>query len=579
MQSCKFLPQGYFKLIQYDYMNRFLPIGKNVSKRTLFRTGLILGSIIFSSWLMIHTFSYDSAQQRMIMAVQVWSDFGAHIPMIRSFSMGLNFPVEYPMFSGEPIRYHYLFYLVVGVLERIGFRIDWALNIPSIIGFAALLLVIYALTYELTKSRLAGLLTILFFLFNGSLSFLAFFEKFPLSFYTPLDVRSAMDFPSFAPWDDGDILAFWNLNIYTNQRHLAAAMAMGLAYILIFLRMDRISSWKSYPLAIITGLSVGLMPYFHQPMLLIAAAIFGVFLILFPKIWRYVLVAGITATVVTLPQLLLRQEAASAISFYPWFYLHDNITLQSFIWYWFQNIGLHVLYFPLGIAFGNWRLRKTLIIAVILFIVVNTFRFSIELAASHKFLNFAVLLGNISTAWFITYYVQKVRKLKFAALKASLLGYMGIFVFFLIFSGIIDFFVVANARTMSLDDIYANDAMAWIAENTMPDAVFANSTFLYNPASVAGRKVLLGWPYFAWSAGYDTYKRSDELVALFSTQDIDTLCYLIDRHHIDYIEVNKTTDIKEYVFQIDLYDQHLTKEYESEDGNLIYYSTSGSCSR
>ncbi|WP_460315410.1 hypothetical protein, partial [Staphylococcus aureus] len=77
-------------------------------------------ALAFSFWLMFHTFSYDGQTHSIQVAYKLWSDFGAHIPMIRSFSMGGNLSrffagtVQYPIFPGEPIRYHYLFFMLVG---------------------------------------------------------------------------------------------------------------------------------------------------------------------------------------------------------------------------------------------------------------------------------------------------------------------------------------------------------------------------------------------------------------------------------------------------------------------------------
>jgi len=139
-----------------------------------------LFSVLVASWLMFHTFGYDSTTTSILIAPKAWSDFGAHIPLIRSFSLGNNWPVESPLYPGTPIRYHFLFYWVVGMLERMGLRIDWALNIPSIIGFAGLLILIGVSGKKLFGRWVVGLIAMLLFLFNSSLSFLRFFAIHPL---------------------------------------------------------------------------------------------------------------------------------------------------------------------------------------------------------------------------------------------------------------------------------------------------------------------------------------------------------------------------------------------------------------
>src|SRR5260221_11856664 len=83
---------------------------------------LLLFAAVFSTWLMFSTFEYDKG--RMLIAAKAWSDFANHIPLIRTFSYGYNIPPQDPLFAGEPIRYHFLFYMFVGFLEKIGVRID-----------------------------------------------------------------------------------------------------------------------------------------------------------------------------------------------------------------------------------------------------------------------------------------------------------------------------------------------------------------------------------------------------------------------------------------------------------------------
>src|SRR3972149_7715118 len=125
--------------------------------------------------------SFTSNENSLLISSKAWSDFTSHIPLIRSFSLGANFPPQYPLFPGEPIKYHFLFYAFVGYLEKIGLPIGFALNIPSVLGFIFLLLMIYFFSKMIFKSKVVGLTSIFFFLFNSSLSFLYFFKTHPVS--------------------------------------------------------------------------------------------------------------------------------------------------------------------------------------------------------------------------------------------------------------------------------------------------------------------------------------------------------------------------------------------------------------
>ena len=461
----------------------------------------------FSLFLMFHTFGYDSAQKNILIARTLWSDFGSHVPLIRSFSMGNNWPPEYPIFPGEPIRYHFLFYMLVGMLEKAGLRLDWALNLPSALGFALLLWGIWTLATTLFKNKAIAFLSVLFFLFNGSLSFIKFFTRQPLSF---------RDFPAFGPWDGGVISAFWNLNIFTNQRHLAWAFALGIWFL-----VWAASSKKSILGAILWGLLIGALPYFHQPMLIIMGILMGTCFLFFPRLRFPILIAASIGLFLIAPQLLTMPKAES-LSWFPGYLIHDKLSIINFLSFWFQNLGLHAILIPFGFFLIPKHSRRILFPIIILFAIGNLFKFSMEVAANHKFFNFALILGNMVSA----YIIIRMR--------------VPILVGILILSGLIDFLVIVNDTKGPLPDVGNNQTATWIAANTPKDAIFLNSSFLYHPASLAGRKVFLGWPYFAWSAGYDTNKRMTEMKTMYESKNPKVFCPLFKQHNISYVTVEDT---------------------------------------
>src|SRR5258708_535027 len=184
---------------------------KSFLKKHLLEFILFVLFLIFSVWLMFSTFSYKNGS--MMIATKAWSDFANHIPLIRSFSFGSNFPPQDPLFAGQPIQYHFLFYMFVGLLEKIGLPIDYALNIPSALGFFALLVMLYIFGKKLFHSSAVGILSVLFFLFNGTLSFLQFFKLHPITNGSAQTIITNTTFSSFGPYTNTIVSAFWNLNI------------------------------------------------------------------------------------------------------------------------------------------------------------------------------------------------------------------------------------------------------------------------------------------------------------------------------------------------------------------------------
>jgi len=550
--------------------------------------------LVFSSWLMFHTFSYDPARHQILIGYKLWSDFGAHIPMIRSFSMGSNLPtltslhpIEYAIFPGEPIRFHFLFDMGVGILEKLGLRIDWALNIPSIAGFSLLMACIYLLPLLLFHSTTTGLLSVLFFLLNGSFGFVRFFEKFPLSSHTPIDILAARDFPAFAPWGQGDVTAFWNLNIYTNQRHLAITFASILLFFITLLMGERLPRKVQTAAALLWGIIIGALPYFHQPALLILAVCMAWYFIAFPKLRYLLAITGFLSFLLIIPQVIMGGHAdTSQISWYPGYIIHNELgkipdllpKLLRFATFWWNNLGLHSILIPVGFFLLPKRARLFLFPIIPIFVIPNLLKFSVEVSANHKFFNFVLILGNIISAYVLVWFVRHVRALRFPAI-VRIIPYtlVASFLFLLTFSGLIDLFVIANDTKGVLSDIDANESAYWIAHNTPKDAIFLNSSYLYHPASIAGRRIFLGWPYFPWSAGYPE-NRMPIMDTMYETRDDKERCDLLRKYAISYVTVEDVpSDTNLPVIDLSYFMDHYIPVFVSQDKKFAIFTTEALC--
>jgi hypothetical protein len=489
---------------------------------------IVFLSLIFSCWLMFSTFSYKDGN--MLIASKAWSDFASHIPLIRSFSFGNNFPPQYPLFAGPAIKYHFLFYALVGLLEKYGMQINFALNIPSAMGFFFLMIMIYVFAKEIFKSKIVAFLSLIFFVFNSSLVFLKYFSINPFSINSLLGIISNQKFTSFGPYDQGVISAFWNLNIYTNQRHLALSYALSLFLIYLFLKFKDKQQKSNFKKSLVIGVILGLSFLLNMAVFIMTVAVLGCMFILFSKKRIYILTSIILCAIITLPQYLYIQSGVS--SFKPFInpgYLVTNLDIYNFINYWWQNLGLNLIFIPFGFFLAAKNERKILISFSILFIIGNLFQFSTEIAANHKFFNLFIIVGAMFSAYFLHILWKKHNFFKPIVI---------IFMFLLIFSGIIDFFPIYNDHLITLTDYPVNRDITWIMKNTKTDSVFLNTQYLYDNASLSGRRIYLGWPYFAWSQGYDTNIRGYIRNEILTATNKNYSCGLLRQNNIDYIEVS-----------------------------------------
>jgi hypothetical protein len=412
-------------------------------------------------------------------------------------------------------------------------QIDYALNIPSALGFFFLMVTIYFFAKDIFKSKIVGILSVLFFIFNSSLDFLKFFKSNPFSTHTLLDILNNQKFISFGPYDQSIISAFWNLNIYTNQRHLALSFALSLFLIYTFLKFSEKDRKRNFKKSLVIGVILGLSFFLNMAVFIMTVSVFFCMFLLFSKKRIYLLISIIIGGIIALPQYLYVQSGGS--TFQPFIhpgYLVTNLNVFNFISYWWQNLGLNLIFIPLGFIIAAKNHKKILLSFLSLFIIGNLFQFSPEIAANHKFFNFFVIIGAMFSAYFLNALWKKHNFFK---------PFTVIFISLMILSGILDFFPIYNDQKIILPDYPANKDVSWIIKNTNPNSIFLNTQYLYDNASLAGRKIFLGWPYFAWSQGYDTLSRDNLRKSLLNTNDKNIFCKKVFDNNITYVELNSNT--------------------------------------
>lgn len=523
---------------------------------------------LFSFWLMFSTFSYKNGE--ILVASKAWSDFGSHLPLIRSFSFGWNFPIQYPLFPGEPIHYHFLFYAFVGLLERLGLQIDYALNIPSALGYFLLLVMLYTFGKMLFKSKAVGILGAIFFIFNGSFSFLYFLKLHAFDNTFISAVKTNTTFPSFHPYGDGLVSAFWNLNIYTNQRHLAAAFAFSLFVLFLFLLpVFKTKKYNSVTLSVFLGILLGSSYFFHIAAFGMTSIAILVLLIISPKIRLSGILILLIASIIFYPQYLYMNGTSTAFHtvLNIGYLTPPPVNIYSFMNYWSLNLGLHLVLIPVGFILAGKNAKKIFIAFFAFFIIGNTFQFSSEMAANHKFFNYFMLIGSMFSGYALLILWKKSIILKPIAV---------LLFFLLIFSGIIDFFPIYNDGKVTVKDYKKDPDIMWIMKNTPQDSVFLNTTYFVPIESLAGRKVYFGWPYFAWSQGYDTSKRGGFIDNLFLQADKKTICKLLHSQNLSFIRTSEPVDTAFPQINKDFF-ASLTPVYTNSNSHVKIYDVAKNC--
>lgn len=548
------------------------------------------------SWMMFAT--ANSTGGRLQIGNNEYSDFGPNTAIIQSFGVGHNFPTEYPHFSGERIRYHFLFYFLAGNLEFLGFDPAWSLNLLSILSLVAMLVLVMALGEILFHSRAVGRVGATLFFFFGTLSYIPFFSH-EKSWRTAIhDILTRHEFlPSIFPYR-GELWGVWSQVTYANQRHFA--LAIGVFFlVLVFLairyrqlsnaggtsvsRLDIAAAptdfsapalQRSGPLGISThdwagfifsGALLGLLPMYNSAVFIAAAAVLALLFILFPLRPQMVALA-LAAGIIALPQILYLSTGAGRHDMphlFHWGYVVEQPTAWNVIKYLGFSFGFKWILLAAALVFATSMQRRFFIALLSLGAVAFLFQLTVEVLANQKFIHIWAILANL----FVAYGLWRLWQLRIAGvvLPARLVA---VVLFFLILpSGIADLFALHNSYWSEVT--FRDDPLIeWLNKNTKPRDIFLTDRFVNHPILMAGRRVFYGWPYYGWSAGYDATERDRVYRELFENKDPAKVFQLLKSNGINYVAYDNAVRHGDFIKRPNeqIYAKYFPKVFDDKDG-------------
>ena len=94
-----------------------------------------------------------------------------------------------------------------------------------------------------------------------------------------------------------------------------------------------------------------------------------------------------------------------------------------------------------------------------------------------------------------------------------------------------------------------------------------------NEVTMAGVMLYMGWPYYAWSAGYDTYYRAEKGALMYTTADPQVLKDTAEAEQITYILYEDGMTYEEKECREDVIAETYPLVYQSDDGRIRIYGT------
>lgn len=503
------------------------------------------------------SFSYKDGYFEI--ASNQYVDFGSHLPIIRSFSLGENIPPRFPFYGGSPNTYHFMFDYLVSIYEKIGLRIDLALNLLSLISFTSICILIYYFAQLLFgKNKIVGILSVFLFLFNSSLSFVDFIKKYGFNSDILQNIYHHNVYLGNGPFGESAVSIFWNLNTYLNQRHFLFGLAVGLIVFYLIFNLKKFNKLTLFFFSLV----IGILPLWHMTVFLSILTILLMLSIFERDNWKNYLIIIFFSIIIAAPQLYyISSFSENQIILRPGFLLYKNFNLITFIQYWALNLGLSILTILFGFIISKKRQKVFFLSILPLFIIPNIFQFGAQMFDNHKFFNIFIVLANMYSAYFLYFLFRKKLSFKIVSFILMLL---------LVLSGIIDFFVIKNDIKTKIKDYPADRFQTFLIKETPKNAIFLSNVSMYDPINLAGRQSFLGEPHYLFLLGKNPDERINKMNELFTSLNVETIRKFLISENISYIAISKKG---KPIVNKKIYEENFTKLYEDQDVSLFMSAT------
>ena len=144
-------------------------------------------------------------------------------------------------------------------------------------------------------------------------------------------------------------------------------------------------------------------------------------------------------------------------------------------------------------------------------------------------------------------------------------------------TGVSEWATYVNLNKSSVSANINSPLTKWVMDNTEPSDVFLTCRWSMNRFILAGRPMYYGWPYYAWSAGHDTYTRETIYLWLISGcgDDIEEFTRYCKERRIKYLIVDSELINAEFdngvTFNKEFVEKNLTQvAYFAEEDTTIY---------
>lgn len=583
------LLSGIFRWKKKKQQKMFVISERMISRKWILKKELLLFGIltVFVTWMMFYVFHMKDGI--LYSGFSVYGDYAPHTAMMRSFSRGNNFPTQYPHYGGQDVKYHFMFQFLVGNLEYLGLRLDLGYNLVSILSLVGFLMVLYGISYRMFKSFWAGAAAIVFFFFRSGTAFWRYLWE---HLQAGDLVRTLEENTAFIGYTTNENWGLWNFNVYLNQRHLAFGLLMAAVAVWIFMdwveagcshkeqgflwvrnRFFTKEAWicRNVGTAILLGLFLGLTAFWNGAALIGGLLILAGLAVFSDGKLDYVICAGLAVLFSELQSKIFVSGSVMSPSFY-WGFLADNKSISGVLWYLVEISGFFFVGMIVAAVFLKRGQRAVLMGCLLPMAFAFLVSLTPDINVNHKYVMISYAFVTVFWGWIVrcVFLAGKNSWKKWAgrAVAAALCICLSA-------TGIYDYVIIlrdndsAHRMTVNMESSLTD----WLSANLKKNDLLLTPEYTMNEVTMSGAMLYCGWPYYAWSAGYDTGYRAGQAVLMYTTDDPELLKAAVKQEQITYILFEEDMEFEQQECREDIIRETYPLVYTSEDGRIRIYET------
>ncbi|MEP0875536.1 hypothetical protein NDA00_06745 [Funiculus sociatus GB2-M2] len=448
----------------------------------------------------------------------VWGDWALHIGMVSIFAYKdpQYWFAYHPVYAGGKLTYPFLVNFISGMLVRVGFSMEMAFIIPSLIYVFFLLTGMYAVFYIVLKSKKQTLVAIFIFFLSAGLGFINFLRDFSNNPSLKMLLYPEQEYSNAIPYEvySGNFV----VGMLIPQRAFLLGMALSLWIMtgLVYILLNRKQAIGNRRILFVLGTLAGLLPIIHIHSFIVIIVVTGSLCLISYERWKELLFYAVPAIIISIfLYLMFISGGIENPQFFQWLPGWTSTGgLIGWLKMWIQLWGIML---PIAV-FGFFLLRKQPLIIktfffsfFLLFILANFFLFQPMRFDNTKIFMWAYLgfsgLAAVTLSW-----GWRRGGRTFSRFDVVLMAIV------LTFTGSLELIRLQRIDRNQVQLASAEDIKlgAEIREKTDPLAIFLTSTNHNHPVMMWGaRSILMGYPGWVFTYGFLYQQREKDVAVMF----------------------------------------------------------------